>query len=191
MKFNICCEPFDVAHTGENIRNLVLRHLREWGVENKVSVCLRDNAANMTSAFQSDDCLFTSTGCFLHSLQLAIKDEIFSLKSVENVIGKCHKLHSHANMSTKFYTELYKQQKIQMNLGESECLRLKHDVQTRWDSSYDMFDRAVYLKPALVSTLANTPNLGIEFSAKEWELMDKVRSGEFEIESNYEIDLNI
>ena len=93
------------------------------------------------------------------------------------MIEKSKKLHSYANKSTKFYTELFKQQQLQMGVDVNECLRLKHDVPTRWDATNDMLNRASHLKPALVSTLAKFPEIGIEFSAKEWDLMDKVCSG--------------
>ena len=75
------------------------------------------------------------------------------------MIEKIKKIVSHANLSTKFYTELYKHQKVQMNLPKN--LRLITDIMTRWNSTYLMLQRFVFLKPALVSTLASVS--GIDF----------------------------
>ena len=50
--FNIACCPFDSSHTGENIFKLVSDTLEEWNILDKVSIALRDNAANMICAFE-------------------------------------------------------------------------------------------------------------------------------------------
>ena len=50
----------------------------------------------------------------IHTLQLVITDEIMEFPSVKNALDKARKIVSHANKSTIFYTELRKQQKLQL-----------------------------------------------------------------------------
>ena len=171
VKFNLACLCMDIAHTGENIRNEIVQKLIEWNIEEKVSLCIRDNAANMIKAFEHNN-PSPSVGCLAHTLQLVINDKIFTLVSVEKLIKKCRNLSKHANQSNVFYNELYNQERLQMNLAKE--VRLKQDVVTRWNSTHDMMARMLYLKPALVTTLSNLPDVGIEFVNNEWNLMEKV-----------------
>ena len=64
----------------------------------------------------------------ISEFQLAIKDGLFSLPSVEALIKKARDLVSFANQSTVFYTEFYKQQAL---LGITDRRTLKQDVATR------------------------------------------------------------
>ena len=169
VKFNVSCHCFDVRHTGVNIKDSFNEKIQEWGFENKISMVLRDNASNMKSAFEN---YLPSVGCLSHTLQLVIKDKIFKMDSIENLIKKCRTLNTYASMSILFYTELYHQEKIQMDLTTE--IRLQQDVPTRWNSSYIMMNKMVYLKQALIPTIAKFPDIKVEFSNKEWELMEKV-----------------
>ena len=125
--FNLGCTPFDESHTGENIYNKLRSVLQEWKIYEKTGLCVRDNAANMKAAFNGQN--LESIGCLNHSLQLVIKGNVYTLTSVETVIGKCRKLASFANQSTKFYTEFYKQQEDLLNITDRQSLL--QDVETR------------------------------------------------------------
>ena len=134
--FNLACVPFDEHHTAENIYNRldsVVKDwdsvVKDWEFEDKVGLCVRDNASNMKAAFELEISNLKSIGCLSHTLQLCINDEIFKQISVENLIKKCKALAGHANMSTIFYAEFYKQQRLIMNI--TERLSLKQDVDTR------------------------------------------------------------
>ena len=170
--FNLACSPFDESHTAENIYKKLSGLLEEWQLKERVVLALRDNAANITAAFNFPGCTINSAGCLNHSLQLVVKKELFSLKNVESLIAKCRRLVGHANMSVVFYSELYKQEEKQMQI--TTHLGLKGDVITRWNSTYYMLERILALKPALAATLLELSNVGIEFSGQEWVLMDKV-----------------
>ena len=121
---------FDEAHTGENIYNMLDSVLTEWDIIWETRLCLRDNAANVTAAFNAENnkAGLESVGCLNHTLQLSINDEIFSLVSVKNLIEKCRGLIGFANSSNKFYAELYKQQQV---MGIHNRPSLKQDVETR------------------------------------------------------------
>ena len=104
--------------------------LTEWDIIWETGLCLRDNAFNVTAAFNAENnkAGLKSAGCLNHTLQLSINDEIFSLVSVKNLIEKCRGLVGFANSSNKFYAELYKQQQI---IGIHDRPSLKQDIETR------------------------------------------------------------
>ena len=104
--------------------------LIDWGIIWETRLCLRDNAFNMAAAFndENNEAGLESVGCLNHTLQLSIKDEIFSLQGVKSLIEKCRGIVGYANSSTKFYGELFKQQKL-VDIFDEPCL--KQDVDTR------------------------------------------------------------
>jgi hypothetical protein len=135
-RFRFCMAnvPFDVSHTGRNIYEKLSGVVNEWQLPESLNVCVRDNASNVTAAFNEEDCTWKSIGCLNHSLQLAIKDKLLSRPNVKNLVDKTRKVHNHASHSTLFYTEFYRQQEL--HLYGSPRLGLKHDVETRWNSTY-------------------------------------------------------
>ena len=139
----------------------------------KVSLFVRDNAANVTAAFSREVGL-ASIGCLTHSLQLCLKYGIFKQPGVTHLLEKLRKLCTHANHSDQFTIELKKQQVSQ--LQSDKGLILLQDVVTRWDSTYIMVDRCYELKLAIIPTLLAFPELNLEFRASDWVLMEKIIS---------------
>jgi hypothetical protein len=172
VKFCLSCSQFDEKHSASNIFQKIEKIAQEWELSEKIKVCLRDNAANVKAAFNEPGCVYKSAGCLNHSLQLVIKKELFCLQSVEDLIQKCRKLCTHASHSNAFYAELYKQQEVQMK--NNNRLGLKNDVATRWNSTFYMLERILQLKSAIAATLLNLPSCGIEFSAQDWNICQKL-----------------
>jgi len=174
VKFCISCSQFDERHTAKNIFKKIEATAEDWEISSKIGVCLRDNAANVKAAFKEPSCTYESAGCLNHSLQLVIKKELFSDPSIDELITKSRRLCSFASHSNVFYTELYRQQEIQMD--NKDRLGLRNDVATRWNSTFYMLERILHLKPAIAATLLNFPEAGTEFSAQDWSLCEKVVS---------------
>ena len=53
--FNLACAPFDISHTGYNIAQKLHSVMQDWKIEKQVGLCLRDNAANVTAAFNEEN----------------------------------------------------------------------------------------------------------------------------------------
>ena len=90
------------------------------------------------------------------------------MKSVESLIQLCRKLCRHANRSNLFYSELYLQQEKQMN--SLNRVGLIQDVETRWNSTYYMLERILFLKQAIASKLLEFPHLDVDFKNNDWLL---------------------
>ena len=69
-----------------------------------------------------------SFGCLNHSIQLALKDGVFSLPSVNSLLDKCRSLVGYANSSIKFYDEFYRQQILQQNITNRRSLVQDNDT---------------------------------------------------------------
>ncbi len=138
MKFCLACSPFDERHTAANIFEKIEIIANDCNLTSRIGVCLIDNAANVKAAFNEPDCIYESAGCLNHSLQLVIKKELFCLETVKALIDKSRTLCSHASHSNPFYSELYKQQEVQIN--NKDKLGLKNDVPTRWNSTFYMLE---------------------------------------------------
>ena len=121
----------DESHTSQNIYEKLLNVLNDWNILEKVGLCLRDSASNMVGAFDLEESVLNSAGCVNHTLQLSIKDEIFTLPSVKKLIDKCKSLVAHANHSNNFYRDFRKAQVEQMHREPNEVKNLVQDVDTR------------------------------------------------------------
>jgi len=108
---------------------------RTWSIETKVHMGIRDNAANMVSAFriaQIDD-----FGCTPHTLQLMLNDAVFCQTSVEKVVKKSRKIVTHFKHSEQAYRHL---SACQQSCAVADH-RLIQDFEARWNSACLMLQR--------------------------------------------------
>lgn len=77
-------------HTGAYLASKLKEAIATWGIQSKIHLGVRDNAANMISAMKIAE--ITDVGCLSHTLQLVVKDALFTQVSVENVVKKHGKL---------------------------------------------------------------------------------------------------
>ena len=59
-------------------------------------------------------------------------------------------------------------------MNNFDRLELKNDVPTRWNSTYYMLERTMYLKSAIATTLLIRPSSGIELTVQDWNLCEKL-----------------
>ena len=59
-------------------------------------------------------------------------------------------------------------------MNNFDRLGLKNHVPTRWNSTYYMLERILYLKSATATTLLIRPSSGIEFTVQDWNLCEKL-----------------
>ena len=65
------CFKYSERHTAENLRDELLRVIREWKLEEKVVAVCTDNAANITAAVKLAK--LKHLPCFAHTLNLVVK----------------------------------------------------------------------------------------------------------------------
>lgn len=162
--FLLGCTKFNERHTAENLAEFLKKTIVDWDINNKVSAVSSDNAANIVAAIKI--CGFRHIACFAHTLNLIVQE---GLKTIKPVIDKIKAIVEFFKRSSHGQAKLSSLQE-QMNLPD---LKLKQDVVTRWNSTFDMLDRILKIKDAVISTLALL-NTGINIpSPEEWQLAEE------------------
>ncbi|KAK1897841.1 Zinc finger BED domain containing protein 1 [Dissostichus eleginoides] len=122
-------------HTAENLAEGLRSATESWGILEKVTACVHDNASNVTLA-NNEYLDWDSSPCYAHTLQLAINDG-FKLKPIHHIVAGASRLVSHFHHST-VATQALCQKQVDQTLPDH---RLIQYCRTRWNSIYDMFDR--------------------------------------------------
>lgn len=160
------CVPFDERHTALNLAEELRKLANEYSLQNKISCIVTDNAANITAAIRQTG--WRHFPCFAHSLNLVVQSAIEEIKGqVLQVKAIVQFFNSSSSAAAKL-----KLMQLQMGLPE---LKLKQDVVTRWNSTYDMISRILVIKDAAVSCLAiDQPRLNT-LSPADWEILDQAQ----------------
>lgn len=90
-------------HTSQYIEQKFTEMVNEWGLQGKIYLVLRDNAANMVRAMRDQ---YESIGCVAHTLQLVIKLALLSEDVIKDLLKKCRKILGH--FQTAFLGVQYK-----------------------------------------------------------------------------------
>lgn len=166
---NLCsilltCHAFNDRHTSENLCDFLRNVMIEWDILNKVTAVVSDNASNIINAVKLGK--WRSIGCFAHTLNLVVQT---ATKEISDVLVQVKSIVEYFNRSTQGQNKLATTQK-QLNLP---ILKLKQDVPTRWNSTYDMLQRIIQVKDAVITTIALLrPDLNIK--QEDWEVIEEV-----------------
>lgn len=156
---------FDDRHTAENIAKELKNVTTIWGITNKIVACTTDNAPNMVKAVMI--CNWWHVPCFAHTLNLIVQA---SLEPISETRAKVKSVVEFFKRSPQALEKLHNIQK-QM---DSPVLTPKQDCPTRWNSTYEMFDRLLKIKEPLQSTLAIlSVDLQTKLSNEDWTIIEK------------------
>ena len=162
------CAPFPGSHTGAAISEMITEMLENWSLEKpRVHLVLRDNAANMIAGCREAN--VSSASCAIHSLQLVVKDGQLSQKSVTDTLARARKVVGHFKHSSLGNERLAAIQK-QLDLPQRKLIQ---DEPTTWDSTYQLLERLVEQKRAII--LYHTDfGLPVTFRDNDWRLAEKM-----------------
>ena len=141
---------------GENIANIatdIKTVCAEFGIKAPmVTSLVTDNASNMVSCAALLPDSFTHIRCFGHTLQLSIRGAFDKINTITRTISAAKQIVSHFQRSVNINTELQIRQK-QMGVAENSLIL---DCPTRWNSTYDMFERLLEQRLAIYAVLHDT-----------------------------------
>lgn len=145
----LACEVLPVQHTSLNLAEALRQIARDWNIEEKITLAVSDNAANIKSAI-TKELGWKFFGCFAHSINLVVTDGLTVSAEINSLISKIKAIVSHFKRSTTSNQRFIDMQK---NSGK-EPLKLLQDVATRWNSTFYMLKRFVDLEEYIKSTIA-------------------------------------
>ncbi|XP_039503629.1 E3 SUMO-protein ligase ZBED1-like [Pimephales promelas] len=153
------------SHTGVNIAHVLRNALSEWELTRPQTTiaCVTDNASNMDIAVRESG-LHPHIKCLAHVVNLASKRGL-AVSRVARLLGRVRRIVTFFHKSTTATAVLTNKQ-TQLELPRHKLIT---DVQTRWNSTYDMLAR--YLEQqAAVSAALSCP--GIRRNAREIDTLD-------------------
>lgn len=152
------------AHTSENLAREMKDILEtEWNILDKIICVTTDNAANIKKAVV-DILQKRHHSCAAHTLNLVVQDTIKDSELLIGLVEKCREIVAYFKRSNNAAYKL-KQVQEQMQL---ETLKLKQDVQTRWNSVYYMLERLDKVKIPLSAAITSLPGCPGNLNAQEW-----------------------
>ena len=175
----------DEKHTGENISVELNAALESWQIGQKVSVITTDNASNMGRAVEISD-ISLKIGCFAHTLDLAAKKAVELVKPISKrmkpVISFIHRSHTG--------TKVLKEKQAALNIPTHQLI---NDVETRWNSTYMMFERFFEQRVAIHATFLDKRLEGQRDIYKDFKDSDIQKAEEFitTMKDFYEITMAI
>ncbi|CAB3231863.1 unnamed protein product [Arctia plantaginis] len=138
--------------------------MQDWQITNKITCVVSDNAANIQAAIRLGE--WRPVGCFAHTLNLIVQN---GLKVISEIVGKVKSIVEYFKKSCTAQTKLESVLK-QMGLP---ILKLKQECPTRWNSCYEMLERILRVKDAVISTLALIRN-ELNLQIADWEVLETV-----------------
>ncbi|KAK0147692.1 Zinc finger BED domain-containing protein 1 [Merluccius polli] len=122
--------------------------LEEWGITSKVHCMVTDNAANMALSVNLQNLYHLP--CFAHTLNLIVKKAVEETPQLHEIRLKARKIIGLFRSSCKAREKLLEMQTI---MGRP-ALKLIQDVETRWNSTYDMLQRLHHEKDTVAASLS-------------------------------------
>ncbi|CAG9782307.1 unnamed protein product [Diatraea saccharalis] len=156
------CIEYNARHTSSNLCQFLKNMAVEWDIQNKITAVATDNAANITAAVREGE--WRQIHCFAHTVNLCVQAAI---KQIAPTIAKAKAVVEYFKRSSHAQAKLREMQK-QLELPP---LKLKQDVSTRWNSTFDMISRLTEIKTAVITTLALlSPQHALD--ENDWSLME-------------------
>ena len=134
-------------HTGENIAAELQRVATAWNLQDKVVCGVTDSASNMNLALRITK--WSHLPCFAHTLNLIVQGAIAADDQLSSLEAKCKHIVSYFHRSVKASDRLATVQK-QLNLPTHKLIQ---EVETRWNSTFYMFQQYLEQHNAITTTL--------------------------------------
>ena len=155
------------SYTAENLASVMRHVFQTWGISKKVTTVTTDNTANVSAAVELLQ--VTHQACFAHTLNLAVKEaiqnaeDVFAAKmKVKDIVGLFH----HSTLTNSTLKEVHK-------TCQTVPKKLKVDVDTRWNSTYDMLQLYLDQHQQVTTALCLTGNPDMCITDEELDLLEE------------------
>jgi hypothetical protein len=139
-------EKFHGSHTGERVGYELKNCMMNWAIQDKIHIITVDNASNMTVAIEVAGA--QKLGCLAHTLNLA-SNKAMSIQSFQRVLAKVRSVVTFFHKSN-IASEVLKEKQHALQLPKHKLI---NDCKTRWNSTYQMLQRFLAQRPAVLAAL--------------------------------------
>ncbi|KAJ8729000.1 hypothetical protein PYW07_006696 [Mythimna separata] len=154
---------FEEGHTSANLKDFLETKFQEWNISQYVNVIVSDNAANILSAVRLGS--WRSLPCYAYTINLVVQSSLDALSDTMDRVKAVIEYFRRSLPAKKKLVEIQEQ----MNISP---LKLKQDVTTRWNSTYDALSRLLRMRQALIATLA-IMRPDINLPQDDWLIIEK------------------
>lgn len=165
-------------HTAPNLAEELKNIAEEWEITQKICCIITDNAANIVAAVNLLG--WRHLPCFAHTLNLIVQDSLKAVSGLPRLQQKCKDIVTYFHRSTKATEKLLSMQS-QANTT-TKPVKLKQDVETRWNSTFYMMERLLKLREAVTTALCLSGRNDLCLTNSEFDSMQQIVSvlGAFE-----------
>ena len=163
------------SHTGNAIYEILCKLLDDFGLKKKIISVTTDNGSNMVLVYrllendfntQVPELDFIHSRCICHILNLAVNA---GLKKEESLLKKLRKL-----IKCVRKTQLYLEELERLAIAGNQIFKRPIlDVKTRWNSTFNMAERALKLKEDL--SIIKSRNMSLQniwLNEDEWKKIE-------------------
>ena len=165
-------------HTAPNLAEELKKIAQEWEITENICYIITDNAANIVAAVNLLG--WRHLPCFAHTLNLIVQDSLKAINGLPRLQQKCKDIVSYFHRSSKATEKLLSLQS--QSHTTTKVVKLKQDVETRWNSTYYMMERLLKLQEAVTTALCLSGRNDLCLTNSEFDSMQQIVSvlGAFE-----------
>ena len=156
-------------HTAANIAEAMKNVLAHWKLDSsKLSGATVDNAANIQKAM-TDILSWKCLGCFGHTVNLCVKAGLRQ-RQVETALARCSRLVAFFRKSSRATHILG----VKQEALDKPKHKLLQEVDTRWNSTYDMIERVMEQQVPICATLIEMKRMDLIPKDTECRLLEEI-----------------
>ena len=159
-------------HTAPNLAEELKKIAEEWEITEKNCCIITDNAANIVAAVNLLG--WHHLPCFAHTLNLIVQDSLKAVDGLPSLKQKCKDIVSYFHRSSKATEKLLSIQS--QSHTTARAVKLKQDVETRWNSTFYMMERLLELQEAVTTALCLSGRNDLCLTKSEFDSIKQIVS---------------